>query len=124
MSPRTQRRIAAILALILSGVIVVLTATGNADGASRWHKATASVFDAGSEPALACRGYSGYIVAHKSLPCGTKIKFCYRRCAWARVGDRGPYVGGRTWDLDTNLARAVGFPYGVGTINWRRGGGR
>lgn len=118
-------RAIAIAAIAFALTAMVLIVTGHADGAGRWQKATASVFDAGSEPELACRTIRGqYIVAHKSLPCGTKIKFCYRRCAWARVGDRGPYIAGRTWDLDTNLARAVGFPYGVGTINWRRGGGR
>ena len=85
-----------------------------------WSSATASVFDAQSEPALACRDYPGLGVAHKSLPCGARVKFCFRRCAWARVEDRGPYVAGRSWDLDDELAAAIGFPYGVGIVRWRR----
>lgn len=46
------------------------------------------------------------------------------RCAWARVGDRGPYSGNREFDLDTGLARAIGFSFraGVGTVHWRLGG--
>ena len=33
----------------------------------------------------------------------------------ATVDDRGPYVGGRTWDLNQNTAAALGFG-GVGTV--------
>jgi rare lipoprotein A (peptidoglycan hydrolase) len=33
----------------------------------------------------------------------------------AVVDDRGPYVGGREWDLNQNTARALGFG-GVGTV--------
>jgi rare lipoprotein A len=39
-------------------------------------------------------------VANRSLPCGTKVTFHYRgRTVTARVVDRGPFVGGREWDL-------------------------
>ena len=39
-------------------------------------------------------------VAHKSLPCGTKVTFRYHgRSVTVPVIDRGPYVGGREWDL-------------------------
>src|SRR5262245_50458098 len=44
-------------------------------------------------------------VAHKTLPCGTAVKFLYRgRSIVARVLDRGPYSRGHAWDL-TNAAR-------------------
>jgi rare lipoprotein A (peptidoglycan hydrolase) len=33
----------------------------------------------------------------------------------AVVDDRGPYVGGREWDFNQNLAAALGFA-GVGTV--------
>jgi rare lipoprotein A (peptidoglycan hydrolase) len=33
----------------------------------------------------------------------------------ATVDDRGPYVGGRDWDLNQNTAAALGFG-GVGTV--------
>ena len=49
--------------------------------------------------------------AHKSLPCGTKVKFRYRgRTVTAPVIDRGPYAAGRTWDLTAALKSRLGFP--------------
>lgn len=49
-------------------------------------------------------------VAHKRLPCGTKVVFRYRgRAATIRVVDRGPYVGGREWDLTAAAKRKLGF---------------
>jgi hypothetical protein len=39
-------------------------------------------------------------VAHKTLPCGTKVTLRYKgRVVRARVIDRGPYVGAREFDL-------------------------
>jgi rare lipoprotein A len=39
-------------------------------------------------------------VANRTLPCGTKVTFHYRgRTVTAKVIDRGPFVGGREWDL-------------------------
>jgi rare lipoprotein A len=68
---------------------------------------------------LACGGSLGYnamVVANKSLPCGTKLTIRYRgRTAQAVVRDRGPYVGGREFDLAGAVARKLGFN-GVGTI--------
>jgi len=49
-------------------------------------------------------------VAHKSLPCGTKVTFRHRgRTVRVRVIDRGPYVGGREYDLTAATARRLGF---------------
>lgn len=52
---------------------------------------------------LACGGRlsAGTLgVAHKSLPCGTKVTLHYRgRTVRVPVVDRGPYVGGREFDL-------------------------
>jgi rare lipoprotein A len=64
----------------------------------------------------ACGFHAGYGVANKSLPCGTKVTFRYGgRTVTATVDDRGPYVGGRTWDLNQTTAGALGFG-GVGTV--------
>ncbi len=104
----------AVLVVIAASVLAVTAAPASTP---LWRTSTASVF---SDSVHACRGYGGYIVAHKSLPCGTRIKFCKARCAWARVGDRGPYVGGREFDLDSALASAIGFPYSVASVRWRR----
>lgn len=87
------------------------------------HADTASVFSIRSEPAIGCWPYSpsrlraGYYVAHKTLPCGSRVRFCFRgRCVKATVRDRGPYIAGRTWDLDVRLQRALGFPFGVAPL--------
>ena len=49
-------------------------------------------------------------VANRSLPCGTKVRLFYRgRSTTARVIDRGPYSGGRSWDLTPATKRALRF---------------
>jgi len=49
-------------------------------------------------------------VAHKTLPCGTRVTFRYgERTVQARVIDRGPFVGSREWDLTVATKRALGF---------------
>jgi len=49
-------------------------------------------------------------VAHRSLPCGTKVRFFYRgRTVTARVIDRGPYHGSRSWDLTEATKAALRF---------------
>lgn len=55
-------------------------------------------------------------VAHKTLPCGTKVKLRYHgRTVTAPVIDRGPYVAGRDYDLTEAVKVRLGFP-GVGTV--------
>jgi hypothetical protein len=69
--------------------------------------------DSGS---TACGFHAGLGVANRSLPCGTKVRFRYGgRSVTAVVDDRGPFVGGRDWDLNQNTAAALGFG-GVGTV--------
>jgi hypothetical protein len=64
----------------------------------------------------ACGFHAGLGVANKSLPCGTKVRFRHAgHTVTATVDDRGPYVGGREWDLNQNTAAALGFD-GVGTV--------
>ncbi len=49
-------------------------------------------------------------VAHRSLPCGTTVKFVYQGHALVtQVIDRGPYSHGNAWDLTQAAARALGF---------------
>jgi peptidoglycan lytic transglycosylase len=55
-------------------------------------------------------------VAHKALPCGTKLTLRHgSRRVRVRVVDRGPYVGGREFDLTSATRARLGFD-GVGTI--------
>lgn len=49
-------------------------------------------------------------VAHKKLPCGTLVTFRRSgRSIRVPVIDRGPYVGGREYDLTAATARRLGF---------------
>ena len=50
-------------------------------------------------------------VAHKTLPCGTKVKLRYRgRSVTVPVIDRGPYAAGREYDLTEATKQRLGFP--------------
>lgn len=49
-------------------------------------------------------------VAHKTLPCGTRVTFRNRgRAVTVRVIDRGPFAAGRDWDLTSATKRRLGF---------------
>jgi rare lipoprotein A (peptidoglycan hydrolase) len=57
-------------------------------------------------------------VAHRSLPCGTTVKFIYHGHALVtQVIDRGPYVKGRSWDLTNGAREALEFE-GVDTLQY------
>ncbi len=59
-------------------------------------------------------------VAHKSLPCGSKLTLRHRgRTLRVRVIDRGPYVGGREYDLTEATAQKLRFR-GHGSIQSTR----
>jgi hypothetical protein len=63
-----------------------------------------------------CGFHARFGVANKTLPCGTKVTIAYHgRSVVATVDDRGPYVAGRTYDLNQNTASALGM-YGVATV--------
>ena len=83
-----------------------------------WSYATASWYD-DSSGRCAFGPCLSDGVANLSLPDGTRVEFSYGgRIAFAVVDDRGPYVDGRTWDLDQNVAGALGFS-GVGSVGYR-----
>jgi Lytic transglycolase len=57
-------------------------------------------------------------VAHRSLPCGTTVKFVYHgHVLVTQVIDRGPYVKGRAWDLTSAGAEALGLE-GIGQVRY------
>lgn len=65
--------------------------------------------------------HATYGVANKYLAFGTHVRFVYHgRSVDAVVDDRGPYVGGRVWDLNQNTAGALGFG-GVDTVGYHIG---
>jgi hypothetical protein len=70
-------------------------------------------YDAGN---TACGFHSHYGVANRTLPCGTQVTFQYGgRSVVATVDDRGPYVYGRSYDLNQNLSARLGMN-GVATV--------
>jgi peptidoglycan lytic transglycosylase len=79
-----------------------------------FRESLASWYDDGG--ATACGFHANFGVANRDLPCGTKVTFhAGGHTVTAAVDDRGPYVGGREWDLNQNTAGALGFG-GVGTV--------
>jgi hypothetical protein len=49
-------------------------------------------------------------VAHKTLPCGTKVTLHNKgRTLTVKVIDRGPYIGGRFYDLTAATKQKLGF---------------
>jgi len=55
-------------------------------------------------------GYSQLGVAHKTLPCGTKVTLRHNgRRVRVPVIDRGPYAGAREYDLTAATARKLRF---------------
>ena len=64
----------------------------------------------------ACGFHATYGIASRTLPCGTKVTLYYAgRTVVATVDDRGPYVYGRTLDLNQNTAAYLGM-WGVGLV--------
>jgi len=59
--------------------------------------------------------------AHRTLPFGTKLRVCFKRCVMVRVNDRGPYHGNRDLDLSKAAADAIGLTNsGVGRVRVTR----
>lgn len=89
-------------------------ATASAGQLTVYREAGASWYADGGNTACGFHAYYG--VANRTLPCGTEVRLSYNgRSVTATVDDRGPYVGGRDWDLNQNTAAALGFG-GVGTV--------
>lgn len=88
--------------------------TASAGQMTVYREAGASWYDDGGN--TACGFHAHYGVANRTLPCGTTVALRYNgRSVTATVDDRGPYVGGRDWDLNQTTASALGFG-GVGTV--------
>lgn len=86
-----------------------------------YRRSVASVYGPGLYgTALACGGHltsSTLGVASKTVPCGAEVTFRHgNRSVRVPVVDRGPYVGGRDWDLTMATAKRLGFGYGVGSV--------
>ena len=61
-------------------------------------------------------------VAHKTLPCGTRVTFRYNgKTVTTQVIDRGPYVAGRTWDMTHGLCELLDHCFTGGGVYYRIG---
>lgn len=112
-------RVALVAALGAGAVIAPASAT-----TSSYQQHTASAYGPGLYGnVLGCYSYRtahgldgrlrpwSNLVAHRSLPCGTRLAVSYRgRTAVTEVGDRGPYIAGRTFDLAPGVWQRLGFP--------------
>ena len=64
----------------------------------------------------------GLTAAHKSLPCGTRIRVTNKgngRSTIVTITDRGPFVRGRVIDLSIGAAQALGF-HGLARVSLGR----
>ena len=93
----------------------------------QWRSAHASWYSpADSGGAFACTGriyndWSTLGVAHKTLPCGTKVRILNprtRKRVTVRVIDRGPFIPGREFDLTVATRNTLRFG-DLGTVLWR-----
>lgn len=64
---------------------------------------------------------SGLTFAHRSMPFGTMVEFCSgSSCVVARCNDRGPFIGGREFDLSAEAFARIAPPSaGVVWTTWR-----
>ena len=64
---------------------------------------------------------NGLTAAHKTLPFGTRLHVCFKRCVVVTVNDRGPYIHGRGLDLSKGAADTIGLTAsGVGRVKVTR----
>ncbi len=99
------------------------TSSASRAGATGWTSAKVSWYGPGFYGNTMAGGgvltADSMVVAHKTLPFGTRVQFEYNgRTVTAVVQDRGPFIAGRVFDLGPGTARALGFN-GVHTISYR-----
>lgn len=56
----------------------------------------------------ACGTHYALGVANKTLACGTRVELCHAGCEIVTVEDRGPFIAGRTWDLNAGAKAGIG----------------
>lgn len=87
-----------------------------------WPQAVASWYDDGGPTASGAHYTYGF--ASLIFSFGTRIEFCYpagttnARCVVGVDDDHGPYIDGRTFDMNQNIEGILGFD-GVGTVSYR-----
>lgn len=82
-------------------------------------RAVASWYEDGGSTASGRHYWYGFASLMFGSDWGQRVRFCFgRRCITGRLDDHGPYVYGRSFDLNQNIAGALGFS-GVNQIRYR-----
>jgi hypothetical protein len=115
---RTRSSVSAALRVRVAGGPGVTRRTRRAGRLEVFRSALASWYGSGTFLACGGRLTPGMMgVAHKSLPCGTRVTIRYRgRQVRVPVVDRGPFSGAREFDLGPGVRSALRFE-GVGVIH-------
>jgi hypothetical protein len=100
---------AQMLAAVVSvaGGAVAHAAPRNFDPPPPLQVSIASWYDDAGPGACGYGAQLGRRFASLFLPCGARVRFCYDGCAVGEMADHGPYVAGRTFDLNVNLRDAI-----------------
>lgn len=103
------------------GLAVFLTATGvHAEQGIASHYSTHDSDQNGNRTACGPRLVnSAMTAAHRTLPCGSKVRVTNRRngrSVVVTITDRGPFVRGRVIDVTTGAASALGF-HGLASVS-------
>jgi hypothetical protein len=129
----------ALLAVAVGGISVAQAATGGASGYAGFGGSSPAGEEIAFQSPMQLAGASWYGgkrmwgretacgqtlhpntlgVAHKTLPCGTTVKFVFHgHVLVTQVIDRGPYVHGRAWDFTEAASRVLGLE-GVGRVRY------
>lgn len=131
MADRSERNLRwlAIAGLLVALLVCVWPAPS--PGTTGWRTAVASAYSAASSstrqgcPRAPALRDSARSVATFLVPCGARLQVCHRsRCVTVTRHDSGPFIRGRTIDLNVGVVRALGYPtaraWGVRTVTWRR----
>lgn len=95
----------------LALILLMLTASpAFADGASHYGQGDGYF---GKRTACGNIHRPGNTTAHRTLKCGTRVLITNTangKGGIVVVTDRGPFVKGRIWDLNSSFARSIGCP--------------
>jgi rare lipoprotein A (peptidoglycan hydrolase) len=129
MSRRTTVRLLAFLAVALLAVVAVVAVLQRHDSSTPSGPQPVGSYTAlaGSAPeaVIGRRTSCGIVltedtegIAHPTLPCGVRLFITFGgKTVLAQVVDRGPYRGGREFDVTPALARRLGLQ-GVQNVRW------
>ena len=100
------------ISLIIAGVLFMSTPAISKSLNTNTNVGSASWYNVKGKRTASGKHYSGYTVAHRSLPFGTRLlvtNILNGRQITAVVNDRGPFIRGRIIDLSANAADALSF---------------